>query len=145
MAGPHYQCSEHELGQTPGGGEEQGCLACYSPWGHKELDMTWWLKNNNDNSYLEYICHALKQTQVKTIIIFYLSASLITLLFKPPLKISTEITIFLSTVAFVIMHSLFFSFINQPVLNIELSKKFTQELLMEKPKKLFGQSNTCYM
>ena len=44
MAGQHRQCSEHELGQTPGGGEEQGCLACYSPWGRKELDMTGLLK-----------------------------------------------------------------------------------------------------
>ena len=29
-----------EFGQTPGNGDEQGSLACYSPWGHKELDMT---------------------------------------------------------------------------------------------------------
>ena len=29
-----------ELGQTLGGGEGQGSLACYSPWGCKELDMT---------------------------------------------------------------------------------------------------------
>ena len=31
---------------TPGDGEGQGSLACCSPWGHKELDMTEWLKNN---------------------------------------------------------------------------------------------------
>ena len=30
---------EHELGQTPGDSEEQGGLACYSPWGCKESDM----------------------------------------------------------------------------------------------------------
>ena len=28
-------------------GEGQGGLACCSPWGHKELDMTGWLKNNS--------------------------------------------------------------------------------------------------
>ena len=26
--------------ETPGGGEGQGGLACYSPWGHKESDAT---------------------------------------------------------------------------------------------------------
>ena len=31
----------HEPGQTPGDGEGQGGLVCCSPWGHKELDMTW--------------------------------------------------------------------------------------------------------
>ena len=29
-----------ELGQTPGAGDGQGSLVCYSPWGHKESDMT---------------------------------------------------------------------------------------------------------
>ena len=31
---PH-RFNEHELGQTPGDGEEQGSLVCGSPWGHK--------------------------------------------------------------------------------------------------------------
>ena len=30
----------YELEQTLGDSEEQGSLVCYSPWGHKELDMT---------------------------------------------------------------------------------------------------------
>ena len=30
----------HELGQTPGDSEGQGGLACCSPQGHKEVDMT---------------------------------------------------------------------------------------------------------
>ena len=47
MAGQHYRCNEHELGQTAGDGEGQGGLACCSPWGHKELDMTGRLNNNN--------------------------------------------------------------------------------------------------
>ena len=45
MAEWHHQCNGHELGQTPGDGEGQGGLACCSPWGHKELDMTAWLNN----------------------------------------------------------------------------------------------------
>ena len=40
MAGWHHQFNRHELGQTPGDGEGQGSLACCSPWGHKESDMT---------------------------------------------------------------------------------------------------------
>ena len=35
MAGWHHQCNGHELGQTSGDGEEQGDLACCSPWGHR--------------------------------------------------------------------------------------------------------------
>ena len=33
--------------QIPGDSEEQGSLACCSPWGCKELDMTERLNNNN--------------------------------------------------------------------------------------------------
>ena len=35
-----YAAVEHEFEQTPGDSEGQGSLACYSPWGCKELDMT---------------------------------------------------------------------------------------------------------
>ena len=37
----------NELGQPLGDGEGQGRLECYSPWGLKELDMTWQPNNNN--------------------------------------------------------------------------------------------------
>ena len=30
----------HESEQTPGDSEDQGRLACCSPWGHKESDLT---------------------------------------------------------------------------------------------------------
>ena len=36
----HHQLDRHEFEQTPGDGEGQGCLACCSPGGHKESDMT---------------------------------------------------------------------------------------------------------
>ena len=36
-----------EFDQTPGDGEGQGSLACFSPWGIKELDTTEQLNNNN--------------------------------------------------------------------------------------------------
>ena len=56
MPGWHHWCSEHELGQTAGDGEEQGGLACCSPWCHKESDMAGWLKNNN-NVIFRYLTH----------------------------------------------------------------------------------------
>ena len=46
MAGQHQWYNEHELGQTIGDDEGQGGLACCSPWGHKESDMTEQLNKN---------------------------------------------------------------------------------------------------
>ena len=40
MVGWHHQLDGHEFEQAPGGGDGQGSLACCSPWGRKELDMT---------------------------------------------------------------------------------------------------------
>ena len=40
MVGWHHQFNGHELGQILIDGEGQGGLACCSPWGHKESDMT---------------------------------------------------------------------------------------------------------
>ena len=36
----HHQLNGHEFEQAPGIGDGQGSLACCSPWGPKELDMT---------------------------------------------------------------------------------------------------------
>ena len=40
MVGWHQPLNGRELGQTPGVGDGQGGLACCSPWGRKDLDMT---------------------------------------------------------------------------------------------------------
>ena len=40
MVGRHHQLDGHELEQAPGVGDRQGSLACCSPWGRKESDMT---------------------------------------------------------------------------------------------------------
>jgi len=47
MSGWHHQCNGHELGQTLEDGEGQGGLACCSPWGLKEWEMTGQPSNNN--------------------------------------------------------------------------------------------------
>ena len=41
--GWHHWLDKHEFEQAPGVGEGQGSLACCSPWGCKESDMTQWL------------------------------------------------------------------------------------------------------
>ena len=55
MAEWHHWCNEHELGQIWGDTEEQGGLACCSPWSHKELDTAGWLNDNNLSLYFK-IC-----------------------------------------------------------------------------------------
>ena len=40
MVGWHHWLNGHEFEQAPGVGDGQGGLACCSPWGHKESDMT---------------------------------------------------------------------------------------------------------
>ena len=42
--GWHHRCDGHEFEQAPEVGDGQGCLACCSPWGHKESDTTERLK-----------------------------------------------------------------------------------------------------
>ena len=47
MVGWQHRLDGHEFEQAPGVGDGQGMLACCSPWGHKELDLTEqlnWLK-----------------------------------------------------------------------------------------------------
>ena len=43
MVGWHHRLNGHEFEQAPGVGDGQGSLACCSPWGRKESDMTEWL------------------------------------------------------------------------------------------------------
>ena len=48
--GWQHQFNGHELGQTLGDGKGQGSLVCCSPWGCEESDLTWQLKQKNNNS-----------------------------------------------------------------------------------------------
>ena len=40
MVGSHHRHDGHEFEQTPGVGDGQGRLPCFSSWGRRELDMT---------------------------------------------------------------------------------------------------------
>ena len=55
VAGWHHRLNGHEFGQVLGDGEGQGSLACYSPWGRKELDTTERLNNRRRNSGLQRV------------------------------------------------------------------------------------------
>ena len=61
MVGWRDQLSGHEFGWTLGVGNGQGGLACCSPWGHKESDMTEQL-DLNELMELQW-CYALSETQ----------------------------------------------------------------------------------
>ena len=40
MVGGHHRTDELEFEQALGVGDGQECLLCFTPWGHKESDMT---------------------------------------------------------------------------------------------------------
>ena len=46
MVGWHHRLDGHEFEQAPGVGDGQRSLACCSPWGCRESDITEWLNNN---------------------------------------------------------------------------------------------------
>ena len=50
MVGWHHQLRRHEFEHTQGDSEGQGSLACCSPLGHKDSDMTERLNNNIHNN-----------------------------------------------------------------------------------------------
>ena len=52
MVGWHHRLNGHEFNQTLGNGEGQETLACFSPWDHKESDMTERLNNNSSKQSL---------------------------------------------------------------------------------------------
>ena len=49
LIGWHHWLNGHEFKQIPGDSGGQRRLACWSPWGRRELDMTKHLNNNSNN------------------------------------------------------------------------------------------------
>ena len=53
MVAWHHRIHGHAFERSPRDGEGQGCLACCSPRGCKESDMTEQLNNNNKKLFLK--------------------------------------------------------------------------------------------
>ena len=79
VVGWHHRLNGHELEQALGVGDEQGSLACCSPRGLKELDMTEWQNltvviannfssNTRDDSTQEH--HQMVNNKIRLIIFF---------------------------------------------------------------------------
>ena len=56
--GWHHWLNGQEFEPTLGNSEGQGSLVCCSPRGCKELDVTEWLKNNNQKSQMAFLFFA---------------------------------------------------------------------------------------
>ena len=67
MAGWYHRCNGHELGQTPGDGEEQGSLACHSPWGCKDSDTTGQLNTHTPPLHRKGLGHLMCLVQVRNL------------------------------------------------------------------------------
>ena len=61
MVGWHHQFNGDEFEQALGVGNGQGSLACFSPWGCKESDMT---EQLNDNKVVTMKCSFYKMINV---------------------------------------------------------------------------------
>ena len=57
MVGWHHRLNGHEFEQTLGDSEGQESLVWYSPWGHKESDMTQRLSNNKEKNDMMYAAY----------------------------------------------------------------------------------------
>ena len=62
MAGWHHWFNGHEFEHALGDSEGQENLACCSPQGRKEPDMTEWLNNNNNDVQHLFLCLKKKFT-----------------------------------------------------------------------------------
>ena len=66
MVGQHYRLNGHEFEKTLGDVERQGSLACCSPWGCKESDMTERLNNEQQQGLGAPTTHLLLDRHVHT-------------------------------------------------------------------------------
>ena len=55
MVGWHHWLNAYEIEQTLGGSEEQGSLACCSPWGREESEKTEQLNSNNQSILVHWL------------------------------------------------------------------------------------------
>ena len=70
MFGWHHQLDGHEFEPAPGDSEGQGDLACCSPRGCKELDVTYQL-NINNNILFSSVTHANHKFHLAVVHVLY--------------------------------------------------------------------------
>ena len=68
IVGWHHWLNGHEFQKALGDNEGQGNLACYSPWGRKELDMTEQLNNNTLVVQWLKICLPMQEMPVQSLV-----------------------------------------------------------------------------
>ena len=73
MSGCHHQLDGHEFEWTPGVGDGQGNLACYSSWGHKELDMTKQLNWTEQSLFNKHIYFLLLRKYKHVVLVYLLN------------------------------------------------------------------------
>ena len=56
MVGWHHWFNEHEFEQALGGGDGQGSLVCWSPWGCKQTELRDWTELNWMRKLCIYVC-----------------------------------------------------------------------------------------
>ena len=64
MVGWHHRINRHEFEHIPGVGDGEGKLACCSPWGCKQLDMTEWLKWTELSFWLKTFTNKYAKAQI---------------------------------------------------------------------------------
>ena len=71
MVGWHLRLKGHKFEQTLGDSERQGSLMCCSPWGRKEVDMTWQLQRQQWHTVKTEFCTELVQIEILMILKYY--------------------------------------------------------------------------
>ena len=90
MVGWHHQLDAHEFEQALGVGNGQGSLACRSPWGRKELDMTEWLSWTEQRVGHDWadVTHSQSKCQEKIQISHWIQSSKVRSPFQCSLSVS---------------------------------------------------------
>ena len=65
MVGWHHRLNGHQFEQALGDGKGQGSLACCSPWGRKEVDITERLNNDEAKNIMRNVGRDEAQTGTK--------------------------------------------------------------------------------
>ena len=71
MVGWHHHLNGHMFEQAPGDGEGQGNLACCSPWGRKELNMTEQLNNKTVIKLIASLCPSFPICKMQILAVLY--------------------------------------------------------------------------